>query len=102
MAESSWGSRCWLCLAVVALLGAGCGDSVRARHGPTTAAVTALRISSWPHGPARPGHAWTLRCRPASGTHPRPEAACDELERRTAALATAQRPCRFAARADAP
>jgi hypothetical protein len=64
-----------LLLALLATVVA-CGSAMSA----DTAARTSLTITYWPSGQSEGGRVtWTLRCRPARGTAPRPARACRRL-----------------------
>lgn len=54
----------------------GCGASAGA---PGDVGATKLTIRYWAEGPGSPEQRWTLSCRPAGGTHPRPASACRKL-----------------------
>lgn len=56
----------------------GCGDGPAAS---STTSTTSLTITVWPQGKTAgaPKRTWTLKCTPATGTHPRPGIACQAL-----------------------
>jgi hypothetical protein len=97
-----------VCASVLAIV--GCGNSTRGGHktDATTASMTTTSAPSpsrhaaraklvviyWPHGQGGPEmHTWSLRCDPPGGDHPRPAAACAEIERSPSALGRATKAC---------
>jgi Subtilisin inhibitor-like len=68
---------------------------VLALVGPARAATPAgsLKITYWPHGLSGAPTTWTLRCRPAGGTHPAARLSCRALASHAVDLEPASRPC---------
>jgi hypothetical protein len=60
-------------LLVLVLTGCGDGDDVGAD------AAIDLTLNVWPNGESGDSTSWTLRCEPAGGNHPDPDAACAAL-----------------------
>ena len=63
--------------ALITLLLAGCGSG-DAGDASSDSAID-LTLTLWPNGESGDSIAWTLRCAPAGGDHPDPEAACAAL-----------------------
>ena len=63
--------------ALITLLLAGCGSG-DAGDASSDSAID-LTLTLWPNGESGDSFAWTLRCAPAGGDHPDPEAACAAL-----------------------
>ena len=80
--------------ALITLLLAGCGGG-DGNASPDSAID--LTLTLWPNGEAGDSITWTLRCAPAGGDHPDPEAACAALTTANVALSgagSAARPLR--------
>ena len=69
----------WTVLLTAFLVGCGSAASAPVSPASTTAAQTSLTISFWASQETKVPKRWTLRCRPAGGTHPTAPAACTRL-----------------------
>jgi hypothetical protein len=66
-------------LAALLVLGAaGCGGDDDGGDVGADAAID-LTVTVWPNGESGDSTSWTLRCEPAGGDHPDPDAACTAL-----------------------
>jgi hypothetical protein len=66
-------------LALVVLVGAGCGSSTSDTGSAPAQPRYDLTITYWPQGRGGPSSTATLTCDPNGGTHPHPDAACAAL-----------------------
>jgi hypothetical protein len=62
-------------LLVLVLTGCGGGDG----DDVSADAAIDLTLNVWPNGESGDSTSWTLRCEPAGGNHPDPDAACAAL-----------------------
>jgi hypothetical protein len=63
--------------AILVLVLAGCGGG-KSESTNDEAAID-LTVRLWPNGESGDSSTWTLRCEPAGGDHPDPDAACAAL-----------------------